>query len=71
MEYGDENVQAVLFIAIDFQTSAASLRFLENGIRYLQSNFENCATSDGKICDGDHDRGNSVQDIRSEKKLPL
>ena len=46
MEYGDENVQAVLFIGIG-------------------------ATSDGKICDGDHDRGNSVQDIRSEKKLPL
>lgn len=43
MEYGDENVQAVLFIAIDFQTSAASLRFLENGIRYLQSNFEELA----------------------------
>lgn len=43
MEYGDEIVQAVLFIAIDFQTSAASLRFLENGIRYLQSNFEELA----------------------------
>ena len=30
-------------MAIDFQTSAASLRFLENGIRYLQSNFEELA----------------------------
>ncbi len=33
-------VRAVLFIAIDFQESIVSMRFLENGIRYLQDDFE-------------------------------
>ena len=28
------------FIAIDFQESIVSMRFLENGIRYLQDDFE-------------------------------
>lgn len=40
MEYEEEMVRAVLFIAIDFQESIVSMRFLENGIRYLQDDFE-------------------------------
>ena len=38
--YVEEMVRAVLFIAIDFQESIVSMRFLENGIRYLQDDFE-------------------------------
>ena len=40
LEYEEEMVRAVLFIAIDFQESIVSMRFLENGIRYLQDDFE-------------------------------